>query len=227
LILRPVEPISEIIASIRVQAQTISIFYPEYKEELRLILKGLFYTWHKPIRYQDRCWQRSILTRNGLLEDRLIELCYKLLEVNFIIDLPENYNNLIDKILSGDYHEEQTRWILAHDTELLAIDYNRKKENYYHQARLLPNSHYDKPYVVIKSIYYDQIIDFASLYNFSITEKAMEILTVAKVEKLKQIRVELKPRIYAKKENSAFGEEKKKSGTTELIGVADEFLDQD
>lgn len=193
MILRPPEPISEIITIVQViDNKTIKLFYSEYKIEFRDIAKNLSFDWYKADRYIDRCQQRSIIYRNGNLEDRLIEICYKLLESGFIIDLPENYSHLVDKILSCEYEQEQTRWIIARTlgdyTGWLAINYNRRIENYYHQARLLPNSRYDKPYVVIKSIYYDQILDFAQLYKFSITQKALEILEQAKAEKLKQIR---------------------------------------
>lgn len=223
LILRPAEVVSETIVSITTYGNIISVSFPQFLDSFRLLIKRLGYNWDKPY------WTRILNHKSGLTEDRYIELCSTLLSKNFIISIDKI--ELQEKIINQDYQEEQTRWIVAmirgNYQNWIGISYNRQKENYYHQSRLLPNSRYDKPYIVINPIFYDQIQDFAQLYNFSITEKALNLLEKAKASKLAQIRVELRPKIDTKKGTSALARGEKKSVSTHLIGVADEFLDQD
>ena len=222
LILRPAQVVTETIVSITTYDNIIRVSFPQFLNSFRLLIKDLGYSWDWPY------WLRQINYKNGLIEDRYIELCSVLLSKGFIvsIDKPE----LQERIISQDYQEEQTRWIVGvlqgTYKDWIAVRYNHHKENYYRQARSLPNSRYDKPLVVINPIYYDQIFDFAELYKFSITEKALSLLEQAKTAKLAQVRVELRPKNSAKKKLTAFGEEKK-SESPDLIGVADEFLDQD
>lgn len=223
MILRPSSPLTESIATISIVNKTILTKLPEYNEKFRLVVKELLYTWES---YR---WQRIIDSKTGLIEDRLIELCYKLLQANFIIEISDQYSNLQDRILSGDFEPEQTRWLVGitntqHSyTGWIAIKYDRYKENYYTKARALPGSRYSKPWVCIDPTHYEVLEFFAEKHSFIIDDNAKELLNKAKEKRKQQIRVELQPAALSRKEKiSALAQNAPQVGE-----IADEFRDQD
>lgn len=214
IILRPANPITESIAKISVDGNTIKASLPEFVDSFRLLMKGFGYGWI------DRCWQRRIKPDfNGLVEDRLIELAYKILEANFIISFP--LADLQEKIVAGDYLEEHTKWIYQANNEFtkylgwFLIAWGRQ-ENLYDQAKRIKGSRYSKPYVVAPPEQFEMVLDFAEQHDFRFSKKAQKVVDEAQESLRRAIRVELQPR--SKKKIQPIDVKK---------GVADEFLDSD
>lgn len=187
---------------------------PEKREDFRQLAHDLRARWNRD-RYR---WERKITATVGTTEDRLIEAAYKLLAAGFCVTVPDSINQ--ERILSGDYEDEHTRWI--HKSKggrydgwfLIAWSYG---EEYYHKARALPGSRYSKPYVAVPAEHFEEIEDFAAVHDFRFAAAGQKLLDDAKAKRLAMVRVELRPRAVAAPVTAA---------AAVVGGIADEFLDE-
>jgi hypothetical protein len=215
-ILRPLAPQTDSIVRITFENDVLYLTIDHYNEDLRLTAKNLGFIWKRP------SWARRITKFNGSAEDRIIEAAYRLLERNLIVHIPSAAFS--ERIENGDFTDEWTRWIAKHSGGKYDGHFSirwHKSEDFYSEAKALPGARYSKRHVYVKKEHFEQVADFAQIYDFQISDGAYELIEEAKQAQNLQIRVELKPR---KKQTPAA---KKIQPEDENREILDELRDDD
>lgn len=151
------------IVKISVSDTKISVEF-EKNDVFYEIIKKLKYTWEPP------CWVREIDYMNGSSANRAAELGNKLLAAGFPISiLNEETRNAA---INGTYEEECTRWITwSPSKKKLRINWEGKDNKLYKRARSLPGSTWESG-VYVSAEHFDEIEEFARLYDFRISDIA-------------------------------------------------------
>ncbi|MFA5922345.1 MAG: hypothetical protein WC856_13800 [Methylococcaceae bacterium] len=174
---RPETPVTETVAEIKALANKITVSFPEKVESFRLIMRNHGFTW------SGSCWVCELNARNGVPSDRAAEIGHILLGSGFIIRI---YDDLTRQLaIDGNYSEEQTRWITAYtsgnEQGRLCISWSRD-EDYDKAAKRLPTA-YVKPSISVAVEQFEQVLDFAEINDFSISETAMKVIDAAREAK--------------------------------------------
>lgn len=213
--IRPVTPKSELIAEITVGQSSVSVFYPEKDDDLRTIVKGLKYRW------SDRAWRRTLTAGQGSAADRAAEVAHHLLAAGFIVQLLNAEAR--EKAISGQYEPEQTRWIKEQGGSFV-FRWSRE-DDFYLAAKKIPGSWYKPPYVHAPAVQFEQVLDFANRYNFSLSPGAQALAEKAKAEKEAALIVEVEaPR---KEKGLAPGTKPPELETPEEVSVDESLRDDD
>lgn len=172
---RPEAPVTETVAEIKALANKVTVSFPEKVESFRLIMLAHGFTW------SGNAWVRELSTSNGFASDRATEIGHILLGSGFIVRI---YDELIRTYaIEGNYQEETTRWIKAYtsgsEQGRLCITWGRD-EDYYKAAKRLPTARYAKPNVSVDVEQFEQVLDFAEINDFSISESAMKLIDAAR-----------------------------------------------
>ena len=96
-------------------------------------------------------------------------------------------------------------------------------DNLYKAARKLPGSKWDKPSVVVPVEQFEEVIDFAGMYGFKLSEGAQEIASQAR--KVKEGALVAHVEEAEDKQPLIPGDKPKKLAVPEKVEVADEFKD--
>ncbi|MBP6821943.1 MAG: hypothetical protein KA368_10400 [Acidobacteria bacterium] len=211
--LRPPEPVTEQIAELSITGNLLCLIFRERNESFRQLARELRFRWNQT----EFRRERKITAQTGSVDDRLIEAAYKLLTAGFIVSVPEGTD--ADLITAGDYVDEHTRWVMSRTSGKyagwFAIQWAYGEELYF-KAKALPGARYSKPCVVAPPEYFEEVADFAGLYDFRFSDGAEKLMTEAREKRLQMVRVELKPRVVAAPVVVA----------AEVVGgIADEFRD--
>jgi hypothetical protein len=128
-----------------------------------------------------------------------------------------------EKAVSGEYTPEQTRWISARDDRFIFTW--GKDEDYYQVARRIPGSRYESPHVTVPSVQFEQVLDFADRYSFSLDASAQRLAEKAKAEKEAALIVEVEaPR---KEKGLAPSTKPPELEVPEEVSVDESLLDDD
>lgn len=216
--IRPEVTVSEIAAEIQLHENVISVRHPERRNDFKELVKSLGYSW------SDSLWKRTIDGLAGNPADRAIELGHMLLAHGFIVRMFDEV--LRARIVSGDFEPERTRWI----TKIIsgphlgwfAIKWGHA-EDYYHVSRRLPNSKYSSPYVVAPPAQFEQVLDFAQMYDFKLSDGAQVIINQAREDKEKTLMVSMSP---ARRQEKIVAPDKPSVlEVPEIVEIADELRD--
>jgi hypothetical protein len=214
----PEKSISNLVAEITIKGNILEVYYPEKNEILRQIMRGLYFEW---VGY----WKREINKFNGTVRDRTIETGNKLLAKGFPIRIYDT--EIRQHAIMGEYIPECKRWIKSivsgEFTGWLSISWPYEGTNYYDAARKLPGSKYNRPNVVVPPESFMEILDFAKMYKFSISDKAQEILDNAQQLKEKSLTTGIK--IPKSVRPPKPGETPEKLEVPENVEVQNEFRD--
>lgn len=216
--LRPPQPVTEQVATLAISGDLLTLTFRERNEAFRQIAWDLRFRWNEVAMRRER----KITAQTGTAEDRLIEAAYKLLGAGFIVDVPDGID--AERVGRGEYVDEHTRWVMARTTGKYTGWFSISwayGEEYYQRARKLPGSRYSKPNVVVPSEYFEEVGDFAALYDFRLSSGAQKLLEQAKAKRLQAVRVELQPRAAKEVVGVATVNQ------SVVGGIADEFLDED
>lgn len=185
-VIRPKTAVSESIATVTVNGNVVEAIFEVADDAFIEIVKSLKMKWI------ERCWARKISTINGSPLDRAAEVGHHLLSNGFIISVLDDA--LRDKIITCDYAPEITNWILGCTSGAykgwFCISWDRN-DDYYNVARKLPGSKYAKSKVYVPPHQFEQVLDFADMYGFKLSDKAQEIVKKARADKEAQIVAEL------------------------------------
>ncbi|MDD5486725.1 MAG: hypothetical protein PHW65_04145 [Dehalococcoidales bacterium] len=179
---RPEEPKTETVAEIRPLENAIEISFPEKREDFREIVKKQL-----KMRWNGNCWARELRAKNGTAADRASEAGHLLLAAGFTVRIYDI--GIRQSAITGDYKQETTRWIGQFKKDLdkhagwLCIEWDREREDFYNVARKLPGSRYDRPYVVVPPEQFEQVLDFAQMYDFKIMKVAQKAINAARKAK--------------------------------------------
>ena len=150
--------------------------------------------------------------RMGRPEDRIVEAGNRLLNAGVPIKIKKD---LLQKAIDGDYKPHIRKWITSDGTSLY-ISWERDLD-YYDEAKRLPGARWASGVgMKVKSNYFEEIREFAKLYDFAISKKAKNVLEKAE-EKAKGIRT-VKPQ---QKEDTA----DKKADLKDIMKSSRDILD--
>lgn len=218
--IRPESPKTETIAEIRILQNAVEVIFPEKRDDFwQIIKKQLHFEW------SGSSWKRTIKTNNGTPADRAAEVGHKLLAAGFSIRI---FNEEIrSKAVSGSYEPECTRWVMVRTSGQyqgwFAVNWTEMNDNLYKAARKLPGSKWDKPSVVVPVEQFEEVIDFAGMYGFKLSEGAQEIASQAR--KVKEGALVAHVEEAEDKQPLIPGDKPKKLAVPEKVEVADEFKD--
>jgi hypothetical protein len=179
---RPEAPVTETVAEIKAVESKIIVSFPEKVEAFRLLMREHGFSW------SGHNWERKLTARNGAPQDRAAEIGHILLGSGFIIRI---YDETIRaRAIDGNYPEEQTRWITGYtagsEQGRLCISWARD-EDFYKAAKRMPTARYVKPSISVAAEQFEQVLDFAEINDFSISETAMQYIEAARAAKDKAL----------------------------------------
>lgn len=218
--IRPTSPKTETVAEIRVHETSVEVIFPEKRDDFwQIIKKQLHYEW------SGNAWKRSLGITNGTPADRAAEVGNFLLSAGFIIRIFDQH--IREAAINGTYDLEHTRWIMKRTkgeyAGWFAINWPEREERLYNAARKLKRSKYDKPSVVVPPEQFEEVLDFAGLYGFRLSEGAQEV-----ADQARQMRASAMVATPAKVEAHrppVPGDKPQKLAVPEAVEVADEFKD--
>lgn len=164
------------VVKVEIDFKTIKLIV-EKNEEFRLLVKKNNYKW------VDYSWQRTLKSGDDNVKDRVAEIVSILLNAKFPVRVEDN--EIREKAVSGEFDKEITRWIeLKGDKFLVVWD---KKEDLYDVIKSLPSSKYEKPNITIEKERYQELEDFAQVYDFTFNIEAEVLLK--KMKDLNRVKV--------------------------------------
>lgn len=175
---RPEKPITETVAEIRVGEKFVEVSFPEKREDFRQLVRfKLGYGWSK----EKLVWRRDLKVTNGTPHDRAAELGNRLLAAGFPIRIFDD--TLRVHAVYGTYEPESKRWIakrtMGKYDGWFVISWP-KDDDFYQAAKRLRGSRYDKPLIVVPAEQFQEVLDFAEMYQFSISDGAKSLIETAK-----------------------------------------------
>lgn len=184
---RPENPVTETVAEIRVIETTLEIGFPEKRDDFRELVKSKL-----KMRWNGRCWNRKIVFKNGDVNDRAAEAGHLLLAEGFSIRVYDE--QIRQNAINGKYEPEITRWIMARVKGKykgwFSLSWDRD-EDFYKVARRVAGSKYDRPNVVLPPEQFEQMLDFAQMYDFKLSPGALELVEATKDAKEKMLVVKV------------------------------------
>lgn len=215
---RPENPKTETVAEIRILDDILEIRFPEKREDFRrLVREELKMIWSEG-------WKRRIGFKQGTIEDRAAEAGNKLLYAGYPIRIFDT--KIREKAISADYKPECTRWITARVEGTyngwLSISWSRD-EDLYRKAKNITGSKYDKPNVVVSPEHFAEVLDFAEMYKFEISDKAMVIITAA--EEVRDNSIIASAKKPKKKDYAVISSTPSVLDVPTEVEIADEFKD--
>ena len=209
------------VAEIKVDDEMVSVSYPKNDDFYNIVKNELNFKWN----YSKTRWEKYINFKTGTAEDRAAELGNKLLNAGFPVMIFDP--RIRKKAISADYEPEHSRWIAARVKGKhkgwfsISWDYD---DDMYSKARSLPESKWSSPNVVVKSEYFNEIEEFANLYDFRFSPGAKRLLKEAK-EKDKLI----KEKAMKVNPNKKSDTKEHKDGLKEILnseaGILDDLRD--
>ncbi len=214
---RPEKPITETVAEIRAGDKFVEVIFPEKREDFRQLVRfKLGYKW------TETRWRRDLKPINGTPHDRAAELGNCLLAAGFPIRIFDD--TLRVHAVFGSYERESKRWIMVRTTGQyngwFVINWPRD-EDFYKSAKRLRGARYDKPFVVVPAEQFQEVLDFADMYQFSISDGARKVVQTAHTVRANALTASVTP---PKKEKLPEpGEKPTPLNVPENVDIADEF----
>ncbi|MHB8171199.1 MAG: hypothetical protein ACYDG6_06620 [Thermincolia bacterium] len=173
---RPEKPKTETPTEIRMVGDTLEIKFPEKRDDFREVMKEKL-----DMKWSGVSWQRQIIAKNGTLADRAAEAGHRLLAAGFVIRIFDT--EIRQKAVRGEYASESTRWIQKRNNGeyagWLAISWGRE-EDFYNAAKRISGARWSKPSVVVPPANFEEVLDFAKMYDFKVSELAQEAIEQAR-----------------------------------------------
>lgn len=187
ILIRPANPIYSGVARIRITVSEVSVFVPDKHDTFRDVVRSLGYKWDGDV------WTKSAKPEKVL--DAAAELGHELLSAGFWVAPP--MGTVRDLIIKETFEREPRRKILRVASGLrkgwFAIQWPRS-DNLYDAAKRIGGSRYSSPSVVVPPEFYDEVIDFAEVYDFWISPAAQEVIDQARAALNAALLVDFAPR---------------------------------
>ena len=169
---RPETAITETVAEITAIGNTISVKFPEKRQDFwHIVKKQLDYTW------TGNCWKKTIGAASTGVEDQIAETGNTLLAAGFIIRIFDEKTRAA--AVSGEFIRDTGRWIYKRASGdysgWFAVSWKEDNQALYNTARKLPGSKWSKPAVVVRPEQFEQVLDFADMYEFNLSAGAQAL----------------------------------------------------
>lgn len=215
----PEKAVSNLVAEITIKGDTIEIHYPERNEDFRALLKKLGYKW-------ENGWTRKITERTGSAVDRAAEVGNKLLAAGFPIRIYDE--NIRQKAIFGEYEPECRRWVQVRQKDQykgwLAINWDGHDDGLYRAAKKIAGARWSNPSMVVPPENYLEVLDFAEMYKFNISQKAKEVIENAKA--LREASLTTGVKVPKSERPPKPGDKPEKLEVPEEVTIDDEFRDE-
>lgn len=186
VLLRPENPLSESIARVSFADGRLRVYYPERREMFKKVVRRLRFGWEAPY------WSRQIDNESDC-PVRAAELTRDLLAAGFCVKV---LDDIAQVAISGDFDEEPRRTIGTNSKKYpgwFSLWWARE-EDCYRVAMKLPGARWDGTFVVVPPENYEAVVDYASIYEFKMNEKALDAVTAAEREREDAIVVKVEER---------------------------------
>lgn len=184
---RPESPVTETVADIRASADALEIVFPEKRDDFRKLVKS-----ELQMGWDGECWRRKLVVKNGTPADRAAEAGHRLLAAGFPVRIFDV--KIREMAVTGKYEPECTRWILVRTDGKykgwLAINWSRD-EDFYKAGRRIAGSRWDKPSIIVPPESFEEVLDFAKMYGFKLSEAAQNAVDAARLVKEKALVVNI------------------------------------
>lgn len=223
-LLAPPNQISPLACRFAASKMAVTVRYPEPHETMRATVKALGWHWDGI----ERVWAFSLNAFNGPAADRLVEAACALLAAGFIVSVPSA--ELARRVEAGDYQPEQERWITkavaGKHAGWFVISWGRK-DDLYKPAVNIHGARYIGGCVAAPPESYDEVLDFAQEYEYSLSEGARKLAEEAR-QRVAQIAVVQPPALHQRKRLRDRGSSKPvRLAAVEEAKIDDELLDTD
>jgi hypothetical protein len=160
----PEKSVFNLVAEVSVKNDVLAASYPERNEEFRQLMRKFNLNW-------DDGWNRKIGKFNGSIQDRAVELANHILIAGFPVRIYDA--EIRRRAVAGEFNPEPVRWIKAMikgDYQgWLTITWPYGGPNFYDAAKKIPGSRWRDHAMLIPSESYQEVLDFADMYKFSIS----------------------------------------------------------
>ena len=173
---RPERTITNTVAEIRASGSAVQILFPERRDDFRLLMHELRYHW------KETAWKREIGPFNGTVADRAAEVGHQLLSAGFAVRLYDPV--LRSQAIAGEFEAEVRRWVKK------AVGNNPyagwfviswpRGEDFYKAAKRITGSRYGKGGVYVPPEQFEEVLDFAEVHGFRISDGAAELAEAAR-----------------------------------------------
>ena len=124
-------------------------------------------------------WCMKVTATRGRVEDRIAEIGNILLNVGVPICIYDE--ELRGRAVRGKFVPQKHQWILKSGDEEVEIYWRTREYSLYDEAKRLPYAKYREGTMRVPSRYFEEIREFAKLYDLGVSEEADKLL--AKEEK--------------------------------------------
>jgi len=204
----PENAITNSIARIVYENNEIVVTF-EKNDKFIEIVKKLGYKWI------NGAWRKEITNTTGTATERIAELGNKLLAAGFPVKIYDHIAR--EKAINADYEPEHTRWIYLRTSGKyegwLVIKWQGRNDSLYQIARKLSGSKWDNG-VVVKVEYFEEVEEFARLYDFKFTDAALKAIQEYKEAYQNSVTTVEKPK-----------ETESRDGLKEILESSTEILD--
>jgi len=169
--LRPETAVVEMPAEVKIADSTVRVRLPARDDRFREIVRAAGFSWGND------AWERAFNPAKTDVRDRAAEIASRLLAGGFVVQITDDV--IREKTASGSYAPEKTRCVAklasGKHNGWFAISWARS-EDFYKAARKIAGSRYDKPFVVVPPTSFDEVVDFAQMYDFGLTAGAQAVV---------------------------------------------------
>lgn len=214
---RPEKPVTETVTEIRVLEKAVEIVFPEKREDFRQIVRfTLAFGWTGAL------WRRDLKPTNGTPQDRAAEAGNRLLAAGFPVRIFDE--NVRVHAVYGTFEPEARRWVMGRTSGKyngwFCIKWPRE-EDFFKAAKRLHGSRYDKPEIVVPAEQFQEILDFAEMYEFALSSGALKLVETGRAVREKALTA--RPHIPKDKRLPKPGEKPERLETPQDVDIADEF----
>jgi len=176
MILKPSEPRTETIARLSMGGGCVRVKFPEFCEEFRQLIKSLGFLWD----WSGKVWYRKISNLAGEPSHRCAEVGRILIASGYCVEFADTA--IQEMAINGSFEPECKRWIMAgggrHDG-WFKVWWGRG-EDCYKAAKRITAARYSSPCIFVPSEHFEEVLDFASIHRFRLTEAALALVEQAR-----------------------------------------------
>ena len=214
--LRPATAISDEIAVITVNGACVSTVLPHADDRFTPVVRGLGYRW------DGGHWTRVIGKLAEPVSDRAVELGVHILAAGFPVEVRSD--ELFRRISAGEYQPETRNWVSARTTGKFVgwfqVRWDPDGKDYFRSVSLIRGSRCYPGSALVPAHCYDEVLDFAEMHEFAVSDGALDLAAKAKREREAMILVTPVVRTATTPPPCVTA-----SPGDEAIGIADELAD--